>query len=187
MAQATTLLRVAVELADVDRGVYESLDLRVAQHPSESRGRVVVRVLARCLVHEEGLEFGRGLSNVDEPALWSHGPHGGVAHWVDIGAPSADRLHRASKLAERVSVVTDKDTQPLQKEWSSRAVHRAEEVQILELPPELVDALAEELGLDDAWVVSLVDAHLSVTCGAGSYAGEIRRRPLSEFLLQDPA
>ena len=69
MAQATVLLRLGVELADVDRGVYETLDLRVAQHPSESLARVVIRCLARCLLHEEGLEFGRGLSNVDEPAL----------------------------------------------------------------------------------------------------------------------
>ena len=61
MAISSTLYRFQIELSDIDRGVYESLDWRVACHPSEDSERMVVRVLARAIAHEEGLEFGRGL------------------------------------------------------------------------------------------------------------------------------
>ncbi|MCA9577069.1 MAG: YaeQ family protein [Sandaracinaceae bacterium] len=185
MAQATVLLRVGVELADVDRGVYETLDLRVAQHPSESEARVVVRVLARCLLHEEGLEFGRGLSNVDEPALSLPGAHGGHALWVDLGAPSADRVHRASKLAERVAIVTDKDAQTLRKEWGSRTIHAADAIELLLLPRGFVDTLAAGLGRNDAWVVSLVEGNLSVTAHGESHACDLVRTTLAAFLAGD--
>ena len=104
MALSSTIRTFTVELADVDRGVYETLDLRVAQHPSETVDRLTVRVLARCLAHEENLEFGRGLSEVEDPALWSTDNTGEVMLWVDVGAPSAERVHRASKRSARVMV-----------------------------------------------------------------------------------
>ncbi|MBL4686632.1 MAG: YaeQ family protein, partial [Nannocystaceae bacterium] len=89
MALTATVHRFEIELADIDRGVYESLDLRVARHPSEDEARVVVRVLARAIAHEDGLEFGRGLSTVEDPALWTRTPTGEVATWIDVGLPSA--------------------------------------------------------------------------------------------------
>jgi len=61
MAISSTLYRFQIELSDIDRGVYESLDWRVACHPSEDSERMVVRVLARAIAHEEGLDFGRRL------------------------------------------------------------------------------------------------------------------------------
>lgn len=182
MSQAVVLIRLAIELADVDRGVYETLDLRVAQHPSEFESRVVVRCLARCLLHEEGLEFGRGLSNVEEPALSVPNGHGGYALWVDIGAPSAERVHRASKAADRVVIVTEKDAATLRKEWSSRAIHAADTVELLILPRAFVDQLAAVLSRNEAWVVSLVEGNLSVTVRGESYSCELERPTLQAFL-----
>ncbi|MBK6919031.1 MAG: YaeQ family protein [Deltaproteobacteria bacterium] len=46
--------RFEVALSDSDRGVYEGLDLRVAQHPSACEPDLVARVLARALEHGEG-------------------------------------------------------------------------------------------------------------------------------------
>lgn len=182
MSQATVLIRLGVELADVDRGVYETLDLRVAQHPSEAEARVVVRCLARCLLHEEGLDFGRGLSNVDEPTLSVPNGHGGYALWVDIGAPSAERVHRASKAADRTVIVTDKDAATLRKEWGSRAIHAADAIELLILPRGFVDQLAAVLGRNEAWVVSLVEGTLSVTVRGESHACELERTTLRAFL-----
>ncbi|NTU84902.1 MAG: YaeQ family protein, partial [Chloroflexales bacterium] len=49
MAQGATVHTFTVELADMDRGVYEQLDLRVARHPSEAADFMLARVLAYCL------------------------------------------------------------------------------------------------------------------------------------------
>ena len=69
MALSSTILHFAVQLADVDRGVYESLELRVAQHPSETPAFMLTRLLAYCLEYREGIAFTEGVSAGDEPAL----------------------------------------------------------------------------------------------------------------------
>jgi uncharacterized protein YaeQ len=104
VAAGSQLYRLDVELSDITRSVYTSLELRVAQHPSEDVERVVVRALAHCLLYEPGLSWGRGLSEADDPALHVTDGGGGIVHWVDVGQPGAERLHRASKRAERVSI-----------------------------------------------------------------------------------
>ena len=69
MALSSTMYNVAVDLSDVDRGVYETLDLRLAKHPSESPEYLATRLLAYCLESTDGIEFTAGLSNGDEPAI----------------------------------------------------------------------------------------------------------------------
>jgi uncharacterized protein YaeQ len=88
-----------VQLMDVDRGVYETLDLRVAQHPSETDEYMVTRVLAYCLEYTEGIGFSKGIADPDEPAITVRDLTGAVRVWIDIGAPDAVRLHKASKAA----------------------------------------------------------------------------------------
>lgn len=181
MALTATLYRFQLELADIDRGVYESLELRVACHPSEDAERVVVRVLARALAHEDGLEFGRGLSHAEDPALWTQNA-AGVKTWIDVGAPSAERLHRASKRAERVLVFTNKVPDSLRKEWSSRTIHQADELEIVTLPAPLVQQLAAALDRNMTWYVTLNEGVLSVGDGEQSIEGPILRQSLADYL-----
>ena len=70
MALSATVYHFQIELSDVDRGVYQSLDLRVARHPSESTPYLLTRVIAYALLFEEGIAFTKGLSTSEEPALW---------------------------------------------------------------------------------------------------------------------
>ena len=63
MALTATIHHFTIELSHADRGVYESLDLRVARHPSESAEFLCARVLAFCLEQREGLAFSKGLSD----------------------------------------------------------------------------------------------------------------------------
>jgi len=69
MALTATIYNFDIELADADRHVYESLALRVARHPSESEEYLVTRVLAYVLEFTEGIDFSRGVSDPEEPAL----------------------------------------------------------------------------------------------------------------------
>src|SRR6476469_2264618 len=97
MALTATMYHLQIGLSDVDRGVYETLDLRVAQHPSETMRYLLTRTLAYCLLYEPGIAFTRGLSTTDEPALWIKDLQGQLRTWIDVGTPSADRLHKARK------------------------------------------------------------------------------------------
>lgn len=182
VAISSTLYRFQLELADIDRGVYESLDLRVPLHPSEDEERMIVRVLARALVHEPGLEFGRGLSEVEDATLWTRTGSGEIETWVDTGAPSAERLHRASKRARRVVVVTRKSDSVLRKEWSSRSVHRAEELELIRLEPALIEELAAQLLRSVTWYLTVQDGELSVAQGEHSRSGGVERTTLAAFM-----
>jgi uncharacterized protein YaeQ len=130
LALGATIYTFDIELADSDRGVYESLNLRVAQHPSETPDYLMTRVLAYCLEFAEGIGFSKGLSDPDEPAIYVRDLTGVLTAWVDIGLPEPERLHRASKAAPRVVVYTHKD--PAQ--WAERIreakIHRGDKLEV---------------------------------------------------------
>jgi uncharacterized protein YaeQ len=142
MALTATVHHVEVALSDVDRGVYEALDLRLAQHPSESMRYMLTRTLAYCLSYEEGIAFSKGgLSSTDEPPVAIKDPTGVFLAWIDVGAPSAERLHKASKAARRVDVFTHVELAQLRKEAATRAIHKVEAIRVWRFPTRLLDAL----------------------------------------------
>src|SRR5476649_452989 len=109
MALSATMYVFEIELADSDRNVYETLELRVARHPSETSEYLLTRVLAYCLEFSEGIAFSKGLSDPDAPALEIRDLTGTLQTWIDIGTPDTGRLHRATKAARRVVVYSHKD------------------------------------------------------------------------------
>ncbi|HEU4533608.1 MAG TPA: YaeQ family protein, partial [Polyangiaceae bacterium] len=109
MALTATMYHLRIELSDVDRGVYEQLDLRLAKHPSENARYLFTRTIAYCLCYEEGIAFSRGLAASEEPAVWVKTPDGRLALSIEVGSPSAERLHKASKASERLVVFTHYD------------------------------------------------------------------------------
>ncbi len=180
MALGSTLYRVTLDLSDVDRAVYESLDLRVACHPSESEERLVTRVLAYALLYEDGIEFGRGLSDSEEPALWVRDLTGQLLHWIDVGQPSAERIHSASKKAARVSIVCHRSADGLQREMQKKPVHRAHEIQVTLIEPQFVEQLSKTLDRSTQWTLVHSDGELSVTVDGQSFATSLQHIPLPQ-------
>lgn len=173
------LHRFAINLADVDRGVYADLDLRVARHPSEDVPWLLTRVLAFALEHREGLEFGGGISAVDEPALWLRDATGRVLQWIEVGAPSPDRLHRASKHAARVAVWCHRRPDLLRARCQKEGVHRAETIDVVEVPGALLDALATRLDRNNRWDLTRHEGHVTVVAGGAVCAAPLPSAPLS--------
>ena len=132
MALTATIYTFEIELADSDRGVYETLALRVARHPSEATDYLLTRVLAYCLEHTEGIAFSSGgLSDPDEPPLAVRDLTGALRVWIEIGAPDAARVHRACKAAPRVAVYTHKNPSKVLALWAGERIHRADALKAL--------------------------------------------------------
>ena len=104
MAQSATIYKLKIALSDLDRGYYESLPLTVAQHPSETAERMMVRILVYCINADPGLSFGKGLSSEDEPDLWVRTLDDQVSLWIEVGEPSFERVKKATRLASNVRV-----------------------------------------------------------------------------------
>jgi uncharacterized protein YaeQ len=177
MALTATVYVFAIELAHADRGVYETLSLRVARHPSESEDYLVTRVLAYCLEHADGIAFSSGgLSEPDEPALAVRDLTGVIRSWIEIGSPDAARVHKASKAANRVAVYTHKDADKLLAQWSGERIHRAEDVELYAIDRALLDALVAKLTRRMAFALSVTGGHLYVTIGSAVLEGAVERR-----------
>jgi uncharacterized protein YaeQ len=179
VALQSTVYHLRIELSDVDRGVYESLDLRVARHPSESMPYLLTRVIAYALLHEEGIAFGKGLSATEEPALWIKDLQGNVRAWIEVGTPSADRLHKASKAAPRVVVFTQHDPRLLVEAARTRAIHKVEQLEVYALEPAFLEELAALTDRNTRWTLLRNDGLLFVTVGDKSVSGPVTRHSLA--------
>jgi uncharacterized protein YaeQ len=159
MALTSTIYHVSVDLSDVDRGVYETFELKVAMHPSESPEYLVTRLLAYCLELTEGIEFTAGLSSGDEPAIVVRDLTGRVTAWIEIGMPDADRLHRASKSA-RVAVYTHREIRNVMGQLEGKKIHRAPEIPIYTFGRGFIDELAGKLQRRMRISLSVTERHL---------------------------
>ena len=176
MALTATVHHVQITLSDVDRGVYEKLDLRLARHPSESARYMLTRLLAYCLSYEEGIAFSKGgLSSTDEAPIAVHDPTGILMAWIDIGAPSAERLHKASKAARRVALFTHVEPRLLQQEAATRAIHRVEAIDVWRFEPAFLDGLEGMIGRSAVIEVVRNDGKVYVTADGKVREGDIAR------------
>ena len=178
MAQTATIYTLEIELADADRDVYESLELRAARHPSESEEYFVTRVLAYVLEYTEGIAFSRGISDPEEPAITIRDLTGAITTWIEVGAPDAARLHKASKAASRVVVYTHKDPQQLLRNLAGAKIHRAESIELYAVDRALVRDLAAKLERRMAFSISVAEQTIYLSIGAETLSGVIARLPL---------
>lgn len=102
MALKATILKATVNVADMDRQVFLDTALTVAQHPSETVQRVMLRLLAWICHADERLVFTKGLSADDEPEIWQHNDHNGIELWVELGLPDEKRLRKACNQSKKV-------------------------------------------------------------------------------------
>ena len=179
MALTATLHTLRLTLNDADRSVYETFELRIARHPSETLPYMLTRTLAYCLYWEPDIAFSKGLSTTDEPAVWVKTLDGRVKLWIDVGQPSAERLHKASKTAQHVAVCTVQDLDALTRTLAGARIHRADELELLGLPATVLGPLEALVERRMDWDVAVSGGQLYVTTAGQTLAGELTRRTLS--------
>lgn len=160
MAIGSTMHTLEVDLADLDRGVYESFTMRVARHPSETDAFMVTRILAYCLEYEEGIGFGGGVSTHDEPAVAVRDLTGSMTAWIEVGAPDAARVHAGSKLAERAVVYTHRDPAKVLASWAGKTIHRADEIALRSFDRGFVDGAVAALERRSTLTLSVTEGQL---------------------------
>lgn len=169
MAQAATIFVVTIDLADMDRGVYEALELRVARHPSETAAFMLVRILAYCLEYREGIEMTSGVSSGDEPAIVVRDLTGRLTAWIEVGLPDAERLHRGSKLAGRVAVYTHRDARQFLSQLEGAKIHRAAEIPIRAFDRHVIEQIAELLDRRSSFSLNVSGGDLQLSLGEQTF------------------
>jgi uncharacterized protein YaeQ len=170
----TTLYRFQIELSDIPRAIYETLDFRVAQHPSESMPYLLTRILAFVLNTTEDLTFApTGLHDPDAAAINIPEANGGFKTLIEIGSPSARKLHKATKSAKSVKIYTYKNPNTLIEEIRSEKVHRAQEIELYSIPMSFLSELEPLLKRDNRWGILFDDGTITIQAGDISVSGEL--------------
>jgi uncharacterized protein YaeQ len=174
MSLGATIYIFDIRLSDGDRHVYETLSLRVARHPSETAEYLLTRVLAYCLEFTEGIAFSSGgLSTPDEPSVSVRDLTGALRAWIEIGAPEAARLHKASKSAERVVVYTHKDVTAWMANLAGERIHRSESIEVYAVDRAWLAALAAKLERRMEFDLAIAERNIYVTLGEDTLSGSI--------------
>ncbi len=165
MAAESTVVTFEIELSDIDRGIYESLSLKVAQHPSETAAYLATRVLAFALEQEEGLTFSNGLSSADDPPIWSHDLTGLMKAWIDVGTPDGSRLHKARKAADRVAVYCHKESSSWLRNLAVAKVHESQSIALYVLPQRTMKDIGHGLERRNIWSLSRMEGTIYLEAG----------------------
>jgi len=180
MALKATVHRATLQVSDLDRHYYATHTLTLAQHPSETDARVMVRVLAFGLFAEERLEFGRGISSEGDPDLWLRSLTGEIEHWIELGQPDEASVRRACGRARRVTVMgySGRGFGPWW-EKNAAALARCSNLSVVELPTGTAEALAPLLarGMDLQCLVQEGEVQLMGEGGSVSVAPVWHQRP----------
>ena len=169
-----TLFRFHIELSDIHRSLYETLDFRVAQHPSESMPYLLTRIIAYILNYSEDLTFApTGLHDPDAAAIGIPEAGGGFSTLIEIGSPSARKLHKATKSAKTVKIYTYKNPMTLIEEINTEKVHRASEIELYSLSPSFLSEIEPLLKRDNRWGVLFNDGTVTIQAGDVSVSGEL--------------
>jgi len=136
VALKATIFKAQLQVSDLDRNYYGEHALTLARHPSETDERMMVRMLAFALNAHEHLQFGKGLSDTEEPDLWQKDLTGRIVHWIDVGQPDEKRLLRASGKADRVTVYAYGRGSETWWDASAARLARAKNLAVWRVPPE---------------------------------------------------
>jgi uncharacterized protein YaeQ len=173
MALPSTIYRTSIQLSDVDRGIYETLQATVARHPSETEERLVLRILAYALFYEEGLSFTRGICAPEEPDLWVKGGDGRVLFWLEVGLPEPERLVKACRHAERVVLVAAGRMLPNWEQQHLPKLSTLANLIVVGIDHPFVVRLVTDLERSVNWEITVTEGTLYLTSG-----GDIRETAL---------
>jgi uncharacterized protein YaeQ len=174
MALPSTIYKANIQLSDVDRGVYESLQATVARHPSETEERLVARLLAYAVFYEPELSFTRGISSGDEPDLWQKGADDRILLWVEVGLPEADRLNKACRHVERAALVACGKALP---NWEQQHLPKLGEISnltVIAFDQTFINSLASRLERSISWSITISDGAMYINIGDEALETPIR-------------
>ena len=176
MAIKPTIYKQRISLSDINRDYYDTLNLTLAQHPSETIERMMVRVLAYCINAQEGLVFTKGLSEIDEPDIWVRTFDEQTALWIEVGEPAADRIKKSTRLAQSVKIYSFNSKSDVWWEQSKAKVNQLK-ASVYQFEWENIQALA-------ALVQRTMDVSISITGDSAYVATESGECEVAWIVLQ---
>lgn len=165
MALKATINKATIQLSDMDRNYYDTLQLTIAQHPSETDTRMMVRLIAFILNANEHLQFGKGVSDEDEAAIWQVNYAEEIELWIELGQLDEKRLKKACHKAQQVKLYCYGNSVDVWWAQSEKKLRQFDKLSIKQFSEETTDALASLLSRTMEFQCSIQDEQLWLTSG----------------------
>lgn len=179
MALKSTIYKIDLNIADMDRQYYAQHSLTLAKHPSETDERVMVRLIGFALYASETLIFGKGLSDDEEPDLWQKDLTGAIELWMDVGLPTEKDIRKAAGRAKQVVVILYGGR--IADMWwtqNRKSVLKINNLTVINLPE--TQTLAGIASRNLALSLTIQDGQILVSHDAGSFE-------MSPVILKEPS
>jgi uncharacterized protein YaeQ len=180
-------LQLRIALANVDRGLDLVVKLIVDRDPDTPPEHVILRVVAWCLFHEEGLRIADGEPRRDLPDLSVTRLDGKPATFIACGAADGEELRRliTHNRGVRVRALFDQDgpREHLLRQLSGikKRPPGFEELEIWSIERELCARLATRDELRQRWAVTVVTDHIYVDADGVKADSAVTRTPVPPF------
>ncbi|CAG1772942.1 putative protein YaeQ [uncultured bacterium] len=177
MAIKATVYTAQLQIADMERHYYQDHALTLAQHPSETDERLMVRLLAFALHADEALEFGQGMTDDEEADLWRKDLTGAIQLWIDVGMPDERLIRKACGRADQIVVYAyGGRTADMWFDQNRALLNRQKNLTIIQLPAENTQALAKMIQRTMSLQCTIQDGQVWLSDGDSSV--QIERIPL---------
>jgi uncharacterized protein YaeQ len=142
MALKSTIYKAELSIADMDRNYYNTHQLTLARHPSETDERLMIRVLAFAIHADEALVNAKGLSDTEEPDLWQKDLTGAIERWIEVGNPDERRILKACGRSAEVIIYSYGSVSASWWSQIGSRVQKTANLRVYSIAPETSAALA---------------------------------------------
>lgn len=165
MASKATIYKTTIQLSDMDRNYYHTHTLTIAQHPSETNRRMMVRLIAFILNANENLQFGKGVSDEDEAAIWQINYSEVIELWIELGQLDEKRIKKACNRAQKVKLYCYGSSVDTWWKQSMSKLQHFDKLSIEQFSQQTTDALEKLIDRSMDFQCSIQDGQLWLTAG----------------------
>jgi len=165
MALKASIYKVNIELANMDQHYYDSLQLTIARHPSETEQRLMVRIVSFILNAHPNLKFGKGISNEDEAAIWQINYSGEIELWIELGQIEEKRLKKACNKAKEVKLYCYGSSTEIWWSETKKVLNKFDSLTVEKFNQSTINSLIKLISKTMEFQCSIEDGQLWLTSG----------------------
>ncbi|MBU2863410.1 YaeQ family protein [Reinekea forsetii] len=163
------MFKVSINLSDLDRNHYDTINLTIAKHPSETEERLMARIVAYCFEAQENLVLTKGISDTDEPDMWVKSLDDQIQLWIDMGEPSTDRIKKANRQSKQTIVYSFNSKSDV---WWSQSADKFKQIggRYYQFDFSEIEPLAAHLERTMKWFVTISDETAAIQTDTGEFS-----------------
>lgn len=165
MASKATIYKANIQLSDMDRNYYHTHSLTIAQHPSETDCRMMVRLIAFILNANEHLQFGKGVSDEEEAAIWQINYSEEIELWIELGQIDEKRIKKACNRTQKMKLYCYGSSVDTWWKQSASKLQQFDKLSIEQFSQETTDALEKLIDRTMDFQCSIQDGQLWLSAG----------------------